>query len=167
MGKAVGIKIEAMKKEDIDQVLVIEHSSFSMPWSKNLFLSEFRSPGVSTLLVALGDAPVRTVSAFIIYWIVADEMHILNLAVDPEQRRQGIAKTLVLSALRRAFEKGAKRAFLEVRASNIPAYKLYLGLGFSGTSVRREYYDMPVEDAIVMTLETGALASLMRSGACL
>jgi ribosomal-protein-alanine N-acetyltransferase len=143
-----------MKKSDIDQVIAIEQASFSQPWSRNLFLSEFRSPLVSTLLVALAGDPA------LIYWLVQDEMHILNLAVAPDRRRRGIAGKLVKAGLQRARNKGATRAFLEVRASNREAQKLYAGLGFSGMSVRRGYYDMPVEDAIVMTLEEGALRSL-------
>jgi [ribosomal protein S18]-alanine N-acetyltransferase len=163
VGEEIAFKIEIMKKEDIDQVLSIEQSSFSMPWSRNLFLSEFRSPTVSTLLVALHEAPKRIVSAYIVYWLVADEMHILNLAVDPACRRQGIARKLVRYALARAQEKGARRAFLEVRMSNSPAYRLYSGLGFTGTSVRRDYYDHPTEDAIIMALEQGAFAELTKA----
>jgi ribosomal-protein-alanine N-acetyltransferase len=147
-----------MKKEDIEQVFVIEQASFSMPWSKNLFLSEFRSPGVSTLLVSLADeSSTRTVSGYIVFWVVEGEMHILNLAVAPAHRRQGIARQLVLAALKRAHVKGAQRAFLEVRASNIAAQKLYSSLGFSGSFIRRNYYDTPTEDAVVMTMEQKAL----------
>jgi ribosomal-protein-alanine N-acetyltransferase len=150
-----------MKKENIEQVLAIERESFTMPWSKNLFLSEFRSPSVSMLMVALEDVPVRRVVGYIVCWLVADELHILNLAVDQSFRRRGVAKSLVLSALKRAHQKGVKRAFLEVRATNAAAKKLYSDLGFSGTSVRRDYYDEPTEDALVMTLGEGALNSLM------
>lgn len=161
MGKTTNITIEQMKKEDVDQVLVIERASFSMPWSKNLFLSEFRSPAVSSLLVALENGSLnRTVLGYIISWIVEDEMHILNLAVTPELRRQGIARQLVLAAIKRASARGARRAFLEVRASNSAAQKLYSNLGFTGSFVRRDYYDSPVEDAVVMTLEQGALERL-------
>lgn len=156
MGKETNITIEFMKKEDIDQVLSIEQASFSMPWSRNLFLSEFRSPGISTLMVALADGPVRTVGGYIVIWLVEDEMHILNLAVTPSLRRQGIARKLVRAAIKRADQKGAKRAFLEVRASNAVAQKLYLDLGFTGTSLRRDYYDAPVEDAVIMALEKDA-----------
>jgi [ribosomal protein S18]-alanine N-acetyltransferase len=151
-----------MKIEDIDQVLAIEQSSFTMPWSKNLFLSEFRSPSISLLKVALANAPVRTVTGYVVCWLVTDELHILNLAVDSSLRRRGIAKGLVLAAMKHAHQKGAKRAFLEVRSSNTAAQKLYSDLGFTGTSVRRDYYDSPVEDAVVMTLEEGALESLTK-----
>jgi ribosomal-protein-alanine N-acetyltransferase len=161
VGKEDPIKLDFMRKEDMDQVLAIEQASFSKPWSRNLFLSEFRSPTVSTLMVALADAPVRTVIGFIIFWIVADEMHILNLATAPEYRRKGIARRLVLAAMKRAYGKGAIRVFLEVRMSNAPAQKLYSSLGFTGTAVRRDYYDTPTEDALVMTLEQGSFQSLV------
>jgi len=163
MGKEVAITIDLMHKKDMDQVLSIEQDSFSMPWSRNLFLSEFRSPLVSTLLVAFADDPVlRKVIGYIVYWVVADEMHILNLATAPEHRRQCVAKKLVLAGLKRAHRKGAARAFLEVRASNTAAQKLYADLGFTGTSLRREYYDSPVEDAVVMVLERGVFESLAK-----
>jgi len=164
MGKAAGIPIEFMKKEDLDQVMAIEQASFSMPWSRNLFLSEFRSPSVSRLLVALvPDAPERTVAGYLVFWLVAGEMHILNLATAPGSRRQGIARRLVLTGLRYSYSKDARRAFLEVRVSNASARKLYSSLGFTGTSIRRDYYDDPIEDAILMTLEEGAYKSLVTS----
>ncbi len=155
--------MEAMKREDLDQVMAIEQASFSMPWSRNLFLSEFRSPGVSTLMVALEkDSPKRSITGYIVFWLVEDEIHILNLAVAPLFRKQGIARGLVLAGVRLAYGKGARRAFLEVRASNAAAQKLYSELGFSGTSIRRDYYDTPTEDAVVMILERGALERLAK-----
>ncbi len=161
MGKEESATIDFMRKEDIDQVMAIEQASFSMPWSKNLFLSEFRSPLVSTLMVALAEGQARTVVGYIVFWNVADEMHILNLAVKPENRRQGIARRLVLAGLKRARDRDAKKAFLEVRTSNIAAQKLYASLGFTGTFVRRDYYDSPVEDAVVMTMGEGMFQSLI------
>jgi [ribosomal protein S18]-alanine N-acetyltransferase len=163
VGEKTDIEIGFMKKEDIDQVLAIEQASFSMPWSKNLFLSEFRSPGVSTLLVSLANnTQTRSVDGYIVFWLVEDEMHILNLAVAPAHRRQGIARQLVLAALKRAHAKGAHRAFLEVRTSNTAAQKLYSSIGFSGVSIRRDYYDSPTEDAVIMTLEQKALENITK-----
>jgi ribosomal-protein-alanine N-acetyltransferase len=164
MGEKTVLTIESMKKEDLDKVLAIEQASFSQPWSRNLFLSEFRSVTVSTLLVALaGDPGLRRVAGYIVSWNVEDEMHILNLAVAPAFRRRGIARSLVLSAVRRGNARGAQRAFLEVRASNTAAQKLYSSLGFTGSFTRRDYYDDPVEDAVVMTLEQGALQNLVKN----
>ncbi|HEY6011799.1 MAG TPA: ribosomal protein S18-alanine N-acetyltransferase [Nitrospirota bacterium] len=161
MGKEDAVTIAFMKKEDMDQVMAIEKASFSMPWSRNLFLSEFRSPLVSTLMVALASGQARTVIGYLVFWNVADEMHILNVAVKSEYRQQGIARSLVLAGLIHAYAKGARRAFLEVRMSNIAAQKLYSELGFTGVSVRRDYYDFPVEDAVVMVMEQSVLESLI------
>ncbi len=164
MGKKADVSIEAMRKEDLDRVMAIEEASFSMPWSRNLFLSEFRSPGVSKLLVALeAGVPARRIIGYLIYWLVEDEMHILNLAVAPKFRRQGIAALLVTSGLRRAYATGARRAFLEVRVSNTAAQKLYSALGFSGSGFRRDYYDEPLEDAVLMTLERPALEKFAKT----
>ena len=163
MGKTITVTIEPMRKEDLDQVLAIEQASFSMPWSRNLFLAELRNRLIATSLIAIrAGAPAREVAGYVVCWTVEDEVHILNLATAPSERRQGIARQLVLASLKRAFEKGARRAFLEVRASNAPAQKLYSDLGFTGSFIRRGYYDMPVEDAVIMMLEGKALEDLVR-----
>lgn len=164
MGKAVLFAIEPMRKRDVDQALAIEQRSFTMPWSRNLFMSEFRSPTVSTLLVAVPEGEEdRTIAGYLVYWLVEDEMHILNLATSPAFRRQGCAKQLVLAGLRKSYAAGARRAFLEVRVSNNVALKLYSGLGFRSVHIRREYYDEPVEDAVIMVLEGPALDDLVRN----
>jgi ribosomal-protein-alanine N-acetyltransferase len=81
---------------------------------------------------------------------VADEAEILNLAVLPGMRRQGVGRALLQQALRKAWENGARRAFLEVRQSNRPARKLYESLGFSPNGLRTAYYSNPPEDAVVL-----------------
>jgi ribosomal-protein-alanine N-acetyltransferase len=151
MGEAGTITIDRMAREDIDQVLAIEQASFTMPWSRNLFLSEFRNPKVSLTLVARSLESGGRIIGYIVCWIVADELHILDLATEPSWRRKGIARMLVLAAIRQGNERGALRAFLEVRASNTAALLLYEGLGFTRSLVREGYYDMPVEDAVVMS----------------
>jgi [ribosomal protein S18]-alanine N-acetyltransferase len=160
MGEAGTITIDRMTREDIDRVLAIEQASFSMPWSRNLFLSEFRNPTVSLMLVARSPDSVRLIG-YIVCWAVADELHILDLAIEPSWRRKGIARMLVLAAIREGDAAGASRAFLEVRASNQAALLLYEGLGFTRSLVREGYYDMPVEDAVVMSLERNDMASLL------
>jgi [ribosomal protein S18]-alanine N-acetyltransferase len=161
MGEAGTIAIDRMTREDIDQVITIEQASFTMPWSRNLFLSEFRNPKVSLMLVARSREGDSRIIGYIVCWVVADELHILDLATEPSCRRKGIARMLVLSAIRQGNERGALRAFLEVRASNTAALLLYEGLGFTRSLVREGYYDMPIEDAVVMSLEHDALATLV------
>ena len=159
MGETSTITIDRMMREDIEQVLAIERVSFTVPWSRNLFLSEFRNTRVSLMLVAR--SPEGGIIGYIVCWVVADELHILDLATEPFWRRRGIARMLVLAAVRQGAERGASRAFLEVRSSNTAALLLYEGLGFNRTLVREGYYDMPVEDAVVMSLERDALVSLL------
>lgn len=151
-----------MVKEDLDQVLAIEQASFTMPWSRNLFLSEFRNAPVSLMLVARSLREPRAIEGYIVCWIVADELHILDLATEPVRRRNGIARQLVLAALAYGYQRNVRRAFLEVRTSNEAALYLYEGLGFVRSTVRKAYYDLPVEDAVVMSLEEEGIEELMR-----
>jgi len=164
VGKTSTIAIERMMKEDLDQVLAIEQASFTMPWSRNLFLSEFRNAPVSLMLVARSSLEPRAIIGYIVCWVVADELHILNLATEPARRRKGIARHLVLTALKLGYERNVRRAFLEVRASNEAALDLYEGLGFVRSIVRKGYYDLPIEDAVVMSLEQDGLQKLVQQG---
>jgi ribosomal-protein-alanine N-acetyltransferase len=158
MGEAGTIIIDRLRQEDVEQVLAIEQASFSMPWSRNLFLSEFRNSNVSLMLAAR--SPEGRVIGYIVCWIVADEMHILDLATLPALRRRGIARRLVLAAVRQGADRGVARAFLEVRASNRAALSLYERLGFTRSAVREGYYDQPLEDAVVMELDRTGLQAL-------
>jgi ribosomal-protein-alanine N-acetyltransferase len=160
MGETATITIDRMLRDDLDQVLAIEEASFTMPWSRNLFLSEFRNPKVSLMLVAYFPDTVRRIAGYVVCWRVADELHILDLATLPSVRRKGIARQLVLAALREGYTNGVRRAFLEVRASNNAAFALYENLGFIRTQVREGYYDKPMEDAVVMSLEQEGLNDL-------
>jgi len=164
MGETGTVTIDRMTRDDIDQVIAIEQVSFTMPWSRNLFLSEFRNPKVSLMLAARSPEQGGKVIGYIVCWVVADELHILDLAMLPAWRRQGIARQLVLAAVRQGARRGASRAFLEVRASNEAAFSLYEGLGFVRTIVREGYYDQPVENAVVMSLERDGVESLCREG---
>jgi len=99
------------------------------------------------------DASAETVIGYLCYWIVFEEVRLMNLAVIESMRHRGIAKSLVATALRTGMSQSAHRAVLEVRASNEAAQRLYKGFGFSQTAVRPKYYATPVEDAILMELD--------------
>ncbi len=90
---------------------------------------------------------------YIVFWLVADEMHLLNLAVHPEKRRRGVAGFLLREALRRSQALGAKAAWLEVRPSNTPALALYASFGFKEVGRRPGYYQDTREDAMLLVLE--------------
>jgi len=88
--------------------------------------------------------------AYCACWMVFDELHINSLAVDPARRRHGVARRLLRQVFRDAVASGAGSATLEVRHSNAPAIALYEGLGFRGEGVRRDYYQDPREDALIL-----------------
>lgn len=98
-----------------------------------------------------GDASGDIVG-YVCFWVVFDEVRVMNLAVEPSARRQGIAGELVRSMLTFGRAHGAVRAILEVRASNLAARGLYEQMGFCQTAIRTKYYTNPIEDAILMEM---------------
>ncbi len=138
---------------DLKAVFAIEKESFPTPWSRWTFLAELTQP-VSHFLV-IGPPPPSPwqVWGYIIFWIVADEMHLLNLAVHPDQRRQGLGRILLREALSRARSLGAKVSWLEVRPSNLAARTLYASFDYKEVGRRPKYYEDTNEDAILLTLE--------------
>lgn len=144
------IRIEPMREEDLPGVMVIERDSFPTPWSENSFLYELRkNKEVASLKVARLNS---LLVGYVCYWLLFKEVHIMNLAVHKDFRRQGIGEALIKVALKEARDKGGERATLEVRASNTAAIRLYEKLGFRANAIRRNYYDTPKEDALVMWL---------------
>ena len=137
--------------EQIDQVLVIEEASFTNPWTREMYIAELENPGVSFCYLAY-DAEGRSIG-FCSFWRVLDELHINNLAVLPERRREGVAAALLSRVLAEGAAMGAKRATLEVRRSNEVARHLYERFGFTVAGVRRNYYSQPPEDALVLWRE--------------
>lgn len=139
------ITFRPLAEADLSDVLVIEHLSFPSPWSRASFVHELRSPH-SRLTAA--EKQGRVVG-YLCCWQVADEVHILDIAVHPEQRRQGIGEQLLRRALTEGREQGAQSANLEVRRSNKSAIALYETFGFRTVAIRRRYYDNG-EDALLM-----------------
>lgn len=143
--------IDEMTIDDLSEVFEIERASFSDPWSVDLFEAELQNPHSFNLVVRCNSLSDKSVAAYIVYWIAADEMQILDLAVDVRFRRQGLARFLIKSALERAAGNGAAHAFLEVRRGNEAGISLYNTLGFAEIGERKKYYK-DGEDAIVMGL---------------
>lgn len=147
-----GLTIRKAGLTDIRAIFAIEKASFPTPWSRWTFLAELTQP-ISHFLVA-GPAPPSPweLWGYIVFWIAADEMHLLNLAVQPQQRRRGIARALLSEALNQARTLGAQVAWLEVRPSNAAARALYASFGFKEEGRRPGYYDDTQEDAILLAL---------------
>ena len=109
----------------------------------------YRGEGRYETLVAV---EASEVAGFLLFRGATDEMEILNLAVSPRHRRAGVGTALLRVALAGAAGRGARRVFLEVRASNLPAIRFYEKIGFAATGRRSAYYDNPREDALCMAL---------------
>lgn len=141
--------LTTMTAEHIPQIAQLERTCFSHPWSEELLLQELWNDA-SAVIVAEGEN--GTVLGYAGVNTVLDEGYINNVAVTPQFRRQGVADELIAALVR--FGR-AKLAFLtlEVRASNAPAIALYAKHGFREAGRRKNYYDDPKEDAILMTLE--------------
>ena len=151
-------ELRRMRPDDLEEVMVIERAAFRHPWSPELFRRELEHDW-STILVAvepLTSAPGKgseRIIAFLIYWLVHDEVHILNVAVSPENRRRGIARVLMGETEKRAVQAGATLMTLEVRRSNGAALELYRAFDYRAVGVRPNYYVDEGEDAIVMVKE--------------
>lgn len=100
-----------------------------------------------------GGAREGDLVGYMCYWLVFDELRLMNLAVEPSMRRRGIASDLIRHMLSVGRESGAVRAVLEVRASNVAARSLYERVGFRQVALRRRYYTDPVEDAVLLGME--------------
>jgi [ribosomal protein S18]-alanine N-acetyltransferase len=140
------LRFEPLAEEHLPGVLAIEKQSNTAPWSERSFRNELvHEHGI--FLVALAGGGVVGYGGV---WLVIDEAHITNIAIDPVHRRQGIGRRLMLELLKRAKEKGMTCSTLEVRASNESAIRMYEGLGYKVTATRKGYYPDNKEDAVVM-----------------
>lgn len=136
---------------DIDAVVALENESFTNPWPRETLIWELTNSDV-TRVYLLRDAEDRAI-AFCMAWVIFDELHINTLAVGGAHRRQGLATFLIRWLMADAAKEGARRATLEVRASNTAALELYARLGFAVKATRPNYYTNPVEDALILWLE--------------
>lgn len=142
-------KLTPMTAEHIPQIAALERACFSRPWSEDMLREELWNESAVVIVAAGEDG---TVLGYAGLQTVLDEGYIDNVAVDERFRRQGVADELIAAFARFG---QAKLAFLtlEVRASNAAAIALYAKHGFRQVGRRKNYYEAPQEDAILMTLE--------------
>ena len=149
------IHIRLMRPEDLQRVQEIDHLSFTMPWPESAYVFELNENPLSTLWVA-EDTSIQgqgTIVGMIVLWYIIDEAHIATLAIHPSHRTKGIAKFLLITALKNAWENGMRSATLEVRANNGAAQALYQQFGFEIVGRRSRYYRDNHEDALIMTAD--------------
>jgi len=143
------IQIVKMNESHISAVAALEKCCFSDPWSEKSVASELTNP-LSLWLVAMeGEQTVGYVGS----QTVMDETDMMNIAVDPDFRRQGIAEMLINALVEALDSRGSRCLTLEVRASNDPAKNLYEKLGFLQIGRRKNYYRNPREDALILRKE--------------
>ena len=144
------VRIVPMTADHLDEVAELERICFSTPWSRNMLAEELDNL-LSAFLVALDDG--ERVVGYAGVQVILDEGYITNIAVRPECRRQGVAAKLLQVFM--DFAKANKLSFLtlEVRASNYDAIALYGSRGFRSMGRRKNYYEHPKEDALIMTRE--------------
>jgi ribosomal-protein-alanine N-acetyltransferase len=138
---------------DIDAIAALEAESFTNPWPREQLVWELTNSDVTRVFVLRDELGV--IVAFCLCWVIFDELHINTLAVAPVERLKGRGTLLMRHVLAETSHEGARKATLEVRASNQAALALYERLGFRVTATRPGYYTNPDEDALILWLEGG------------
>ena len=137
--------IRRMTMEDIPSVVEIEQQCFSLPWSEKSFEDSLTREDTIFLV-----CEEKEITGYMGLYISFDEASVTNVAVSPTCRKKGYGEALVLAAKEAAKEAGAESIFLEVRVSNEAATSLYKKQGFEELGIRKNFYEHPVEDAIIM-----------------
>ena len=138
-------EIRRLTYADLPAVVAIERRTFPTPWSLAMFVLELSKPA-GVCLVALQD---REIAGYVICSRHDTVWHLMDIAVDPQRRRRGVATALVTATLER-LPGPDEQVTLEVRPSNDAAIRLYEGFGFKAAGVRRRYYQDNGEDALIM-----------------
>jgi len=148
---AVAIEIRSLELADLSAIEAIEQRAYPTPWSRSMFASELAKP----TSICLGAFEGEQLVGYIINSRYVDAWHVMNVAVDPEHQRRGIA-TALIERLIDLTEDDERRGYtLEVRVSNEDAIRLYRKLGFEPRGIRRGYYTDNREDALIMWRDGG------------
>ena len=143
---AVAVEIRVLELSDLNAIEVIEQKAYPTPWSRSMFASELAKP----TSICLGAFEGQDLVGYVINSRYVDAWHVINVAVDPEHQRRGVA-TALLERLFEVTRDDERRGYtLEVRVSNEDAIGLYEKLGFESRGIRRGYYTDNREDALIM-----------------
>ena len=143
------MEITRAVEDHLQGIMEIERESFSTPWSESSVRFELESPQ-AICLTALEEGQVL---GFALLHAIGDEGELFNIAVRSGRRGGGVGAALLDRLLREAADRGVRKIFLEVRRSNAAAMGLYRSRGFAVCGVRRNYYDAPREDAMLMDID--------------
>lgn len=139
-----------MTVEDVSRILDIERRVFTTPWTAEMFLQEIQRGFGSRSFVATLSGEVV---GYTVAWFIEDEVHLVNIAVDPSQQNRGIGSRLLTRIIDEALASRNRIVTLEVRASNVAAQLFYRRFLFRTVAVRRGYYSDNREDAFLMLLD--------------
>ena len=143
------MNIVPMNEHHVPKIALLERECFADPWSQQSIASELHNP-LSLWLVAQEG---QTLLGYVGSQTCLDETDMMNIAVSPASRRQGVARALIEALVSALRQHGSKQLTLEVRASNGPARQLYESLGFLQVGLRKNYYRNPKEDALILRKE--------------
>ncbi len=146
-----------MQPQDVREVALLEKEIFSMPWSENGFLTSLQSEDTLYLVVR----KKHELIGYCGFLQSFDEADITNVAVSPAYRGKGVGYAMLAELMRRGRERGVARYTLEVRTGNVFAIRLYHRLGFEDAGIRKNFYEKPREDALIMWTGQGA-ADILR-----
>ncbi|WP_268799546.1 ribosomal protein S18-alanine N-acetyltransferase [Pseudomonas huanghezhanensis] len=140
------VTFRPMTEADLDAVLKIEYAAFSHPWTRGIFLDGLKSYEIWLMFEGQQQVGHGVIN------VIIDEAHLLNITVKPESQGRGLGLLLLDRLMKRAYELNGRECFLELRASNQSAYRLYERYGFNEIGRRRDYYPAigGREDALVM-----------------
>ena len=140
------VDIRRLQLKDLNAIEEIERRSYPTPWSRSMFAGELAKPAS----VCLGAFEGERMAGYMIISRYVDAWHVMNIAVDPDFRRRGIATALLERLFELTEDQGRLGYTLEVRVSNVGAIKLYERLSFRSRGIRRGYYTDNREDALIM-----------------
>jgi ribosomal-protein-alanine N-acetyltransferase len=140
------MEIKRLQLRDLNAIEQIEKRAYPTPWSRSMFASELAKPSS----ICLGAFEADRLAGYLIVSRYVDAWHVMNVAVDPDFRRRGIALTLLGELFELTHDDGRRGYTLEVRVSNAGAIALYERLGFRSSGIRRGYYTDNREDAMIM-----------------
>ena len=138
--------IKPLTEEYVDQVCVLEEEAFSMPWHKESFLEMIANENACYLVALVGEEVVASCGLR----HIVGEGEITNVVTKSTMRGKGVGRQILLRLLEEGSKMGAEAFTLEVRVSNAPAIHLYESLGFVSEGVRKNFYEEPTEDALIM-----------------
>jgi ribosomal-protein-alanine N-acetyltransferase len=153
MQKKSGVSLQSLRpvtSEDLPNILTIEKLVYPYPWSEEHFRAEMEKPHAK-FYVLTDDETDSVVSGYVVFWLAGDFGHLLNVAVHPEFRRQGLGERLVRRVIDEALREGVEKVVLEVRKGSLPAIALYQKVGFRILRIQKSFYQNG-EDAYVMEL---------------